>query len=286
MPPPKEEPGPRPPKTDPPKADIGATIAELQALGVTLKVVTGDSDVVARAVAKQVGLNVTGVLTGDEIRRLTPQAFGARALATTIFARVDPDQKLRVIRALQSRGQVAGYLGDGINDAPPLHVADVGISVDNGTDVARAAADIVLLQPSLAAIAHGVREGRRTFANTLKYIRMGISSNFGNMLSMAGAAVFLPFLPMLPSQILLNNLIYDASQTAIPTDTATANSSRDQIIGTWRMLAWKRIAVGTQEASDALGPDPFGSSEDRQVVAVRRGRVEAVWPIAARGHSQ
>jgi Mg2+-importing ATPase len=204
--------------SDPPKADIGVTLAELQSLGVSLKVVTGDSDVVALAVAKQVGLNVTGVLTGDEIRRMTPRAFEARALATTIFARVDPDQKLHVIRALQSRREVVGYLGDGINDAPPLHVADVGISVDNGTDVARAAADIVLLKPSLAAIAQGVREGRRTFANTLKYIRMGISSNFGNMLSMAGAAIFLPFLPMLPSQILLNNLIYDASQTAIPTD--------------------------------------------------------------------
>jgi Mg2+-importing ATPase len=204
--------------SDPPKADIGTTIAELAFLGVRLKVVTGDSDVVARAVATQAGLEVTGVLTGDEMRRLTPQAFEARAMTTTIFARVDPDQKLQVIRALQSRGEVVGYLGDGINDAPPLHAADVGISVDNGTDVARAAADVVLLQPSLATIAQGVREGRRTFANTLKYIRMGISSNFGNMLSMAGAAVFLPFLPMLPSQILLNNLIYDASQTAIPTD--------------------------------------------------------------------
>ncbi len=124
-----------------------------------------------------------------------------------------------MIRALQERGAVVGYLGDGINDAPPLHVADVGISVDNATDVARAAADVILLRPSLAAIAQGVREGRRTFANTLKYIRMGTSSNFGNMLSMAGAAVLLPFLPMLPSQILLNNLIYDASQTAIPSDS-------------------------------------------------------------------
>jgi Mg2+-importing ATPase len=204
--------------SDPPKAGIGATLADLRTLGVALKVVTGDSEVVARAVAKGAGLEVQGVLTGDEIRTLSPQAFGARAVQTTIFARVDPDQKLRVIRALQGRGAVVGYLGDGINDAPPLHVADVGISVDNGTDVARAAADIVLLQPSLAAIAQGVREGRRTFANTLKYIRMGISSNFGNMLSMAGAAVLLPFLPMLPSQILLNNLLYDASQTAIPSD--------------------------------------------------------------------
>jgi ATPase, P-type (transporting), HAD superfamily, subfamily IC len=123
-----------------------------------------------------------------------------------------------VIRALRESGAVVGYLGDGINDAPALHVADVGISVDNATDVARSAADIILLEPSLAAISQGVTEGRRTFANTLKYIRMGTSSNFGNMLSMAGAALLLPFLPMTPGQILLNNLIYDASQTALPTD--------------------------------------------------------------------
>lgn len=203
---------------DPPKAGIGRTLADLARLGVALKVVTGDSEVVARAVAEQVGLTVEGVLTGDEIQSMTHASFAARASRTTIFARVDPDQKLRVIRALQERGAVVGYLGDGINDAPPLHVADVGISVDNGTDVARAAADVVLLQPSLEAVAQGVREGRRTFANTLKYIRMGLSSNFGNMLSMAAAVLFLPFLPMLPSQILLNNLIYDASQTAIPSD--------------------------------------------------------------------
>ncbi len=205
--------------SDPPKADIAATIAELHELRVALKVVTGDNELVARAVAAQVGLEVEGTLTGEEMAKLSPTAFAARAQRTTIFARVDPDQKLHVIRALQGRGAVVGYLGDGINDAPTLHVADVGISVDNATDVARAAADIILLQPSLAAIALGVREGRRTFGNTLKYIRMGTSSNFGNMLSMAGAALILPFLPMLPSQILLNNLIYDASQTTIPTDS-------------------------------------------------------------------
>ena len=165
------------------------------------------------------GLAVEGVLTGDEIRSLTNPALVARAKRTTIFARVDPDQKLQVIRALHDGGAVVGYLGDGINDAPALHAADVGISVDNATDVARSAADIILLEPSLAAIHQGVIEGRRTFANTLKYIRMGTSSNFGNMLSMTGAALLLPFLPMTPGQILLNNLIYDASQTAIPTDT-------------------------------------------------------------------
>jgi P-type Mg2+ transporter len=204
--------------SDPPKAGIKDTLADLRSLGVGLKIVTGDNDLVAAAVAKQVGLDAGGILTGDQMRRMPHGALVARAQKATIFARVDPDQKLRVIRALQERGAVVGYLGDGINDAPPLHHADVGISVDNGTDVARAAADIVLLKPSLESIAQGVREGRRTFANTLKYIRMGTSSNFGNMLSMAGAALVLPFLPMLPSQILLNNLIYDASQTAIPSD--------------------------------------------------------------------
>ncbi len=213
--------------SDPPKADIAATLAELQALHVDLRIVTGDNELVARAVAEAVGLPVRAVLTGDQIQALSPTAFVAQAQGATIFARVDPDQKLRVIQALQERGAVVGYLGDGINDAPPLHVADVGISVDNATDVARAAADVILLQASLSAIAQGVREGRRTFGNTLKYIRMGTSSNFGNMLSMAGAALILPFLPMLPSQILLNNLIYDASQTAIPADTIDPETEQE-----------------------------------------------------------
>jgi Mg2+-importing ATPase len=205
--------------SDPPKEGVDETIAQLRRDGVALKVVTGDNDLVARHVAEQVGLTVEGVLTGDELRGLTHPALVARAKRTTIFARVDPDQKLQVIRALRDGGAVVGYLGDGINDAPALHAADVGISVDNATDVARSAADIILLEPSLAAIHQGVVEGRRTFANTIKYIRMGTSSNFGNMLSMTGAALLLPFLPMTPGQILLNNLIYDASQTAIPTDT-------------------------------------------------------------------
>jgi Mg2+-importing ATPase len=203
---------------DPPKPGIGDTIAELARQGIALKVITGDNDLVARHVAGQVGLAVDGVLTGDEMRTMTTPALVACAARTTIFARVDPDQKLQVIRAVREAGHVVGYMGDGINDAPALHVADVGISVDNATDVARSAADIILLEPSLAAISRGVTEGRRTFANTLKYIRMGTSSNFGNMLSMAGAAAILPFLPMTPGQILLNNLIYDASQTTIPTD--------------------------------------------------------------------
>ena len=204
--------------SDPPKAGVGDTIAALARQGVSLRVVTGDNELVARHVAGQVGLVVEGILTGEEMRTLTHPALVSRAKRTTIFARVDPDQKLQVIRAFHDSGAVVGYLGDGINDAPALHTADVGISVDNATDVARSAADIILLKPSLAAIGRGVVEGRRTFANTLKYIRMGTSSNFGNMLSMTIAALVLPFLPMTPGQILLNNLIYDTSQTAIPTD--------------------------------------------------------------------
>jgi Mg2+-importing ATPase len=205
--------------SDPPKAGVGETIAELARDGVAVKILTGDHELVARHIAGQVGLTVDGALTGEEMRGLTHPALVARAKQTTIFARLDPDQKLQVIRALHEAGEVVAFLGDGINDAPALHTADVGISVDNATDVARSAADIILLEPSLAAISLGVIEGRRTFANTLKYIRMGTSSNFGNMLSMTGAALLLPFLPMTPGQILLNNLIYDASQTAIPTDS-------------------------------------------------------------------
>jgi Mg2+-importing ATPase len=203
--------------------------------------VTGDNELVARHVAAQVGLEVEGVLTGDEMRSLTHPALVARAKRTTIFARVDPGQKLQVIAALHDSGAVVGYLGDGINDAPALHAADVGISVDNATDVARSAADIILLEPSLEAISRGVVEGRRTFANTLKYIRMGTSSNFGNMLSMTGAALLLPFLPMTPGQILLNNLIYDFSQTAIPTDTV--DSAVEAVPAHWDVHAIQRFML-------------------------------------------
>jgi Mg2+-importing ATPase len=220
---------------------VGKAIASLAEQGIALKIITGDNDLVARHVAGLVGLTVDGVLTGDQMRKLTHPALVARAPRTTIFARVDPDQKLQVIRALRESGHVVGYMGDGINDAPALHVADVGISVDNATDVARSAADIILLKPSLTAISQGVTEGRRTFANTLKYIRMGTSSNFGNMLSMAGAAALLPFLPMLPSQILLNNLIYDASQTAIPSDNVDTDVEADP--ASWDVHAIERFMV-------------------------------------------
>ena len=227
--------------SDPAKAGVGDTIAQLASQHVALKIVTGDNELVARHVAGEVGLVIDGVLTGEEMRSLSHPALVARAARTTLFTRVDPDQKLRVIRALRESGAVVGYLGDGINDAPALHVADVGISVDNATDVARSAADIILLEPSLEAISQGVTEGRRTFANTLKYIRMGTSSNFGNMLSMAGAALLLPFLPMTPAQILLNNLIYDASQTAIPTDTIDPDVAAEP--ASWDIRGIERFMV-------------------------------------------
>ena len=210
----------------------------------------------ARHVAGLVGLQVDGVLTGDQMRKLTHPALVARAPRTTIFARVDPDQKLQVIRALRESGHVVGYMGDGINDAPALHVADVGISVDNATDVARSAADIILLEPSLEAISQGVIEGRRTFANTLKYIRMGTSSNFGNMLSMAGAAALLPFLPMLPSQILLNNLIYDASQTAIPSDNVDEDAEAEP--ARWDVHAIERFMIAFGPISSIFDYVTFG----------------------------
>ena len=242
--------------SDPPKPGVGKAIASLAGQGIALKIITGDNDLVARHVAGLVGLQVDGVLTGDQMRKLTHPALVARAPKTTIFARVDPDQKLQVIRALRESGHVVGYMGDGINDAPALHVADVGISVDNATDVARSAADIILLEPSLAAISQGVTEGRRTFANTLKYIRMGTSSNFGNMLSMAGAAALLPFLPMTPGQILLNNLIYDASQTAIPSDNVDSDVEAEP--ARWDVHAIERFMIAFGPISSIFDYVTFG----------------------------
>ncbi len=241
---------------DPPKADIRTVLTRLASLHVALKIVTGDDPLVAAHVAAQVGLADAEIMTGAEIDQLSHLAFVARAQNTTIFARVDPDQKLRVIRALRERGSVVGYLGDGINDAPSLHAADVGISVDNATDVARAAADVVLLKPSLEAIALGVSEGRRTFANTLKYIRMGTSSNFGNMFSMAGSAILLPFLPMLPSQILLNNLIYDVSQATIASDTVDPEIEADP--ARWDIAGIERFMIVFGPISSAFDFLTFG----------------------------
>jgi Mg2+-importing ATPase len=203
---------------DRPKADAGASIAKLGGLGVAVKVITGDNPIVAGKVCRDIGMHVTQVRTGAELERLDDDALAAAIPHTTVFARVSPDQKSRIIKVARRTGVDVAFLGDGVNDAVALHAADVGISVESATDVAKDAADIVLLDKDLGVLADGVMEGRRIFANTLKYVLMATSSNFGNMFSAAGASLFLSFLPMLPSQILLNNLLYDAGQLAIPTD--------------------------------------------------------------------
>ena len=210
---------------DPPKTSAAPALAKLQQAGVTIKVVTGDSDLVTRHVCQQLNIDVTGVLTGKEVAQLDDQALRRRVETANLFCRVNPGQKQRVILALKANGHVVGYMGDGINDAPSLHSADVGLSVDSAVDVAKAAADIIMLQQDLNVLHAGVLEGRRTFGNIMKYILMGTSSNFGNMFSMAGAALFLPFLPMLPTQILLNNILYDISEIPIPLDEVDAQET-------------------------------------------------------------
>jgi len=211
---------------DPPKATAGRALETLAASGVALKVVTGDNELVTQHLAAQIGLGVDGVVTGAEIARLDDQGLAALVERTTLFCRVTPGQKSRIILALKRRGHVVGYLGDGINDAPPLHAADVGLSVDGAVDVAREAAALILLEHDLDVLHAGVLEGRRTFGNVMKYIMMATSSNFGNMFSMAGATLVLPFLPMLPVQILLNNLLYDLSELPIPMDEVDPESLR------------------------------------------------------------
>jgi len=204
---------------DPPKASAAEAVRALSASGVTVKIVTGDNELVTQHVCAELGLPVTGVLTGGEIQAMTDPALAARAEAVNLFCRVTPPQKNRVIQALRSRRHVVGYLGDGINDAPSIHSADVGMSVDGAVDVAKEVADLILLDHDLGVVHRGVLEGRRTFGNIMKYVMMGTSSNFGNMFSMAGATLILPFLPMLPVQILVNNFLYDVSEIPIPMDS-------------------------------------------------------------------
>ena len=203
---------------DPPKESAGTALAALKASGVMVKIVTGDSDLVTQHVCTQLNIPVSGVLMGKDIAEMDDMALQVNAEKANLFCRVNPSQKQRVILALKARGHVVGYLGDGINDAPALHSADVGLSVDSAVDVAKEAADMILLDQDLKVLHDGVLEGRRTFGNIMKYIMMGTSSNFGNMFSMAGAALFLPFLPMLPTQILLNNILYDVSEVPVPLD--------------------------------------------------------------------
>jgi P-type Mg2+ transporter len=203
---------------DPPKADAAGSLARLVRLGVDVRVVTGDNGAVARRVCEEIGLPVAGSLSGGELEEMSDEELREALPRTTIFSRVSPEQKSRIIRAQRAMGSDVGFLGDGVNDAIALHHADVGISVEGGTDVARDAADVVLLTKDLGILADGVVEGRRIFANTTKYVLMGTASNFGNMFSAGVASLVLDFLPMLPSQILLNNLLYDVSELTIPTD--------------------------------------------------------------------
>ncbi|MEK7646961.1 MAG: magnesium-translocating P-type ATPase [Patescibacteria group bacterium] len=203
---------------DPPKATAAETLKLLEKYGIEIKVITGDNALVSQKVARDINLPVKGVLMGLEMERLNDYELSAQVEKTTIFARISPDQKTRIIRLLQKNNHVVGFLGDGINDAPSLKAADVGISVNNAVDVAKESADLILVQKSLRELVDGVISGRTTFANTMKYLMMTLSSNFGNMFSMAAASVFIPFLPMLPVQILLNNLLYDGSQFTIPLD--------------------------------------------------------------------
>ncbi|MDR3642368.1 MAG: magnesium-translocating P-type ATPase [Candidatus Doudnabacteria bacterium] len=203
---------------DPPKKTVTETLKILENYGIGIKIITGDNELVTQKIAQEIQLQVTGVLVGSEIEKLHEHQLAVAVEKTTIFARVTPDQKKLIIETLQKNNHVVGFMGDGINDAPSLKAADVGISVNNAVDVAKESADLILLHKSLKELVNGVIQGRKTFANTLKYLMMGLSSNFGNMFSMAGASLFFPFLPMLPTQILLNNLLYDGSQFVIPLD--------------------------------------------------------------------
>ncbi|MDW8023358.1 MAG: magnesium-translocating P-type ATPase, partial [Nitrososphaerota archaeon] len=203
---------------DPPKETAKEALQLLKNASIELKILTGDNELVTRKICEHLGFDVKGVITGSEIAQMHDDALARVVEEANVFCRVTPAQKDRIINALKNNGHVVGFLGDGINDAPSLKTADVGISVENAVDVAKESADIILLQNDLTVLHDGVLEGRKTFGNTMKYIMMGVSSNFGNMFSVAGASLFLPFLPMLPIQILLNNLLYDFSQSTIPTD--------------------------------------------------------------------
>lgn len=203
---------------DPPKEDVAETIAKLNKLGVSLKIITGDNALVAKSISTQLGIPNPVILTGSEIREMNDSAMIHKVSTVQIFAEVEPNQKERIILSLKKGGNVVGFMGDGINDASAIHAADVGVSVDTAVDVAKEAADIVLLDHDLRVLIQGIAEGRKTFANTMKYVLMATSANFGNMFSMAGASLFLPFLPLLPKQILFTNLMTDFPETTISSD--------------------------------------------------------------------
>jgi len=208
---------------------------------VELKVLTGDNELVTKKICSEVGLDVTHIVNGDHLDNLGDQELQELVKTTSVFARLAPLQKERIIKALRANKRIVGYLGDGINDAPALKASDVGISVNNSVDIAKESADIILLKKSLMVLEDGVIEGRKTFGNIVKYVKMGSSSNFGNMFSMTGGSLFLPFLPMQPIQILLNNFLYDLSQLAIPTD----NIDKDYLLKPrpWNVTSIKRFMV-------------------------------------------
>ena len=229
---------------DPPSPDAAPSLSAMNRDGVEVKILTGDNELVARHICEQVGIKNPTIVLGEELERTSDPALQHLAEETTVFARVSPIQKHRIIHALKQRNHVVGYMGDGINDAPSLHAADVGISVASAVDVAREAADIILLKPGLQILHSGIIEGRKASANVMKYLLMGTSSNFGNMFSMAGASVFLPFLPMLPTQILLNNFLYDTAQITIPSDNVDEELIRSPRRWDMKLIRNFMISIG------------------------------------------
>src|SRR5262249_4473372 len=201
-----------------PKDTAARAITVLRQHGITVKVLTGDNDLITRKVCKEVGIQADKILLGSQVETMSDPQLAEAVETTDVFARLSPAHKQRIVQALQRAGHVVGFMGDGINDAPALRAADVGISVDNAVDIAKESADMILLEKSLMVLEEGVLEGRKVFVNILKYIRMGASSNFGNMFSVIGASSWLPYVPMAPIQVLTNNLLYDFSQVPIPTD--------------------------------------------------------------------
>jgi Mg2+-importing ATPase len=242
---------------DPPKPNIVETIASLKSLGVSLKIITGDNRLVAASVSRQLGLSGTKIVAGPDLRLLSDGALLNQVGEIDVFAEIEPNQKERIIIALKKAGNVVGYMGDGINDASALHAADVGISVNSAVDVAKEAADIVLLEKDLGVLVKGVREGRMTFANTLKYVFMATSANFGNMFSMAAASLFLPYLPLLPAQILLTNLMTDFPEMTIATDRVD-----DEMIDhprRWDIVAIRKFMVTFGLVSSVFDFVTFGA---------------------------
>ncbi|MFH0873539.1 MAG: magnesium-translocating P-type ATPase [Candidatus Komeilibacteria bacterium] len=229
---------------DPPKPTAEEAIKELAELGIEIKILTGDNELLTQKICRDLKLPIKGTYTGQQLLKMSDVQLQQAAMKATIFARVTPDQKERIITLLRKGGRVVGYLGDGINDAPALKAADIGISVNNAVDVAKESADIILLQKSLRVLKDGIIEGRRTFHNSMKYIMMGLSSNFGNMFSMMGASAFLPFLPMQPTQILLNNFIYDTSQLSLSSDSVDADDIRKPTAWNMKFIRLYMIVFG------------------------------------------